>query len=76
MKLQRRTYHIPAPLLVRILEHLHLNWFESDEEGESYNNEEVIRLTEELEAWITRQEEVTNDHSLHRGQDTGRTQTK
>ena len=58
MKLIRPTYNIPASMLSRILEQLHNNWFEYDDDGESYNNDDVISLTEELEKYIEKQQEV------------------
>lgn len=60
-KLTRRTYTIPAEMLSRILEHLHLNWFEYDDDGESYNNDDVISLTEELEECVKKQQEQEAD---------------
>ena len=45
-------------MLSRILEQLHNNWFEYDDDGESYNNDDVISLTEELEKYIEKQQEV------------------
>ena len=56
MKLTKKRYTISVEMIEAILDTLNDYWFYYDEDGDSYNNDEVIALTKHLEAHLKAQQ--------------------